>query len=140
MGVVKQGFVLTLPDDWENQTIYTFKGPDDGDTQHFMTLVLDREAGEADLEEYAEEQIDSVMGTLQGAEVLKQATKMLPNGEQAYECVIKWIPVDGTRIFRKQQFVIRDGVAYVFAANFTKKTLKTIGRQMDEIVASLAAG
>jgi len=127
-------FSIDLPDSWEDQTIYTFKGPDDGDTRHYMTLVLDRSAGDVDLETYADEQIDATLESLSGAEELKRERKELPGGHTVYESVFRWIPADRQRIFRKQSYLIQGGIAYAFACNFSKKTLKTLGAQMDLII------
>jgi len=47
------------------------------------------------------------------------------------------VPADGTVIFRKMVFIIKDGNGYTFAINFSKKTIKTIGVEVDGIIDSL---
>ena len=129
-----------LPDGWEDQTVYTFMGPEDGGFQHMLTLVIDPYADDADLAEYARERIDNAVGSLQGVEILKEEQKPLSGGLEAYECVYKWIPVEGKVILQKQVYAIKDGKGYTFSAGFSRKTIKTIGTQVDRIIESILAG
>lgn len=129
-------FIVDLPDGWDDRTVYLFMGPDDSGVQHTMQLVIDPDTGGADLEEYALNRIDATMEALQGAEILKKEEKTLSNGLPAFECVYKWIPVDNQIIFKKNIYIIIDGVGYSFSGNFSKKTLKTIGVEMDRIIDS----
>jgi hypothetical protein len=131
-------FNLSLPESWEDQSVYFFKGPEDSGVQHTLTLVVDKTAGESVLADFARERIDKELSTIQGAEILKEEEKQLPNGNPAYEVVLKWIPVDDKIIFRKEVFLILNGVGYSFAANFSKKTIKTIGVEVDQIINSFA--
>ena len=48
--------------------------------------------------------------------------------------------VENTIRFRKQFFLISGEVGYSFSANFTKKTLKTVGAQMEQIVDTFRPG
>jgi hypothetical protein len=130
---------LDLPPDWEDQTVYTFAGPSTGDTRPFLTMMVDREVTD-ELEAYARERIDSTLNTLQGIEVLKEESKTMPNGNRAYEAVFKWIPADGQVVFRKQVYVLIGETIYCFAINLSKKTIKTVGVEVDSIINSLVAG
>ncbi|MFH1742430.1 MAG: hypothetical protein ABIH23_25785, partial [bacterium] len=60
----------------------------------------------------------------------------LDNGREIYECVYKWIPVDGRIIFQKLIYMIVDDAGYTFSAAFTKKTIKTIGVEVEGIINS----
>ena len=53
-----------------------------------------------------------------------------------YEIVYKYIPADEVIIFQKQVFMIIEGKCYSFTSSFSKKTLKTIANEVDEIIAS----
>ena len=129
-------FNVIFPDGWEDQTIYTFKGPDDSGVQHLVTLTIDPTPSSADVADFARERIDMVMETLQGAMILKDEEKQLANGSTAYECVYKWIPVDGMVRFVKMLFLLIDGRGYTFSGTFSKKTIRTIALEMDQIVNS----
>ncbi len=129
-------FQIKLPDGWEDQTIYTYKGPDDSGVQHMVTLVVDPYPNAAGAEEFARPRIDTVMSTLQGAEILKEEPRQLASGLPAYECVYKWIPSGADARFVKTVYILVDGIGYVFSGNFSKKTIKTIGTEMDRMVES----
>ncbi|MBD3332329.1 hypothetical protein GF356_05730 [candidate division GN15 bacterium] len=130
-------FALDLPKSWEDHTVYSFMGPDEGGIVHTMQLIVDPHAGRTDLEEYARERIDATLDALQDAEVLKEEHKSLANGVDAYECVLKWFPGGDQVSFRKHVYLITGGVGYSFSCNFSKRTLKTIGVEMDRIIESL---
>ena len=129
-------FTLLPPDGWEDQTVYTFKGPDDSGRQHFVTLTIDPSPGSDDVAEFARVRIDATLTTLQGAETLKDEPKDLPSGNPAYECVYKWIPVDGMVRFVKIIFLLIGGRGYTFSGTFSRKTIKTIALEMDQMVNS----
>jgi hypothetical protein len=133
-------FLITLPDRWSDRTVYLFQGPDDSGVQHNLQLVIEPETDAGDVAEYARTRIDNMMASLQGAEILKEEQKTLADGRAAYECVYKWIPVDGQINFNKVVYLMFDGVGYTFAANFSKKTIKTIGVEVDRIIESFRPG
>ena len=115
-------FLIKLPPDWEDQTIYTYMGP--------------KYAGKTELADYVREKRDLTLNTMPGMEVLKEEQKILDSGFPAIETVFKWIPSDDNIIYRKQVFLIVDKIGYIFSANFSKKTIKTIGTEVDRIINS----
>ncbi|UCG61925.1 MAG: DcrB-related protein [Candidatus Zixiibacteriota bacterium] len=127
-------FRMSLPEGWADQSTYIFDGPESGGFKHNLTLVIDNALPEDDLDLFAQERIDAVVGATPGMEILKQEKKNLPNGNEAVEAVIKWIPVDDKIIFVKKVYLIVDGVGFTFSAEFTKQTIKTIGLQVDEMI------
>ncbi len=133
-------FHISLPEDWVDQSVYMFNGPEVNGFQHNLTLVIDTALQDYDLESFARERIDTQLTATPGMELLKEEAKTLPSGTEAYEAVIKWIPVDGTIIFQKRVYLIVDEVGYSFTANFTKQTIKTIGLQVDQIIDSFKTG
>lgn len=128
---------FVLPDGWEDQTVYRFKGPEDGVSEHVVTLVVDRTAADTPLDEYARIRINAALDTLQPSESLKDEPMTLTNGVTAHEAVLKWVPVDGQVIFHKMVFVIQNGTGYAFTGNFTKKTVKTVALDMDRLIVSI---
>lgn len=129
-------FQIKLPPDWEDQTIYTYMGPEDSGVQHLLTLVVDKSAGKTELADYVRERRDLTLNTMPGMEMLKEEQKTLDSGFPAVEIVFKWIPSDESIIYRKQVFLIVDEIGYIFSANFSKKTIKTIGTEVDRIINS----
>jgi hypothetical protein len=138
--VAKKGKVppyqIDLPGEWEDQTVYVFMGPDDSGVQHMVHLVIDPELENNDLISYANSRIDAMMESLQGAEILKEEPKTLASGRQVYECVYKWMPVEGQIKFNKAVYLINEGVGFTFMANFSKKTIKTIGVEVERMIDS----
>jgi hypothetical protein len=133
-------FQLTLPDSWSDRTAHLFQGPDDSGVQHNLQLVIEPDTDAADAAEYGRDRFDSLMESIQGATVLKQEEKTLSDGRTVYECVYKWIPVDSQVMFNKVVYMIVDGAGYTFTANFSKKTIKTIGVEVDRIIESFHPG
>ncbi len=133
-------FLLVLPDGWSDRTVYFFQGPDDSGVQHNLQLVIEPDPEAADVADYGRDRFDSLLGSVQGATVLKQEEKTLSDGRTVYECVYKWIPVDTQVNFNKVVYMIIDGVGYTFMANFSKKTIKTIGVEVDHMIESFNPG
>jgi hypothetical protein len=129
-----------LPEGWEDQTVHTYLGPDDSGVTHMLTVTVSPKVETDDVSEFARERIDLAMNALQGAAILKDEPIALADGRPAHECIVKWIPTDGTIIFRKMVFLLQDGRGYSFAANFSKKTIKTIGTVVDQMIASFRPG
>lgn len=141
MGQSSTQFTLELPGGWEDETIYSYRGPDDSGVQHRITLVIDRAANAESVDDFARMRIDTMMATLQGVEILKDEPKELASGIPAYECVYKWIPAGSDARFVKNVYLLAEGAGYTFSCAFSKKTLKTIGVEMDRIIESfLPAG
>jgi len=129
-------FSIELPDGWDDRTVHIFMGPDENGVQHMLSLLIDRETGGIDLSEYARERIDQITATMQSVEMLKDEERTLADGTPAYECVYKWVPPDGKPIFRKVVYLMCDGVGYTFTGTFSKKTMKTIGVEVEGMINS----
>jgi hypothetical protein len=132
----KFGIQLALPSDWIDETVYIYKGPDDGGVQHNLVLMVDKESQPGDLLVYAKQRIQKLAETLSGFELLSELPKKLKSGFDAYEAVYKWIPTEGKIIFQKQVYLIAYGIAYNFTASFSKNTIKKIGCDVDAMIDS----
>ena len=130
---------LELPDGWTDQSVFSFFGPEEGDHLHVLTLVVDPSPSESDVAEYAQVRIDQFMESMQGAEILREGPKSLPIEADAYEVVTKWIPTDDTVFYRRDTYLLMNGKGYTFSVNFTKKTLKTLAHEVDQIIGSLTS-
>lgn len=129
-------FYIDLPSDWEDKTIYTYMGPDDSGVQHILTLVIDNDIKGIELDEFARDRVEAVKESMSAIAVLKDETKELPSGRIVHEFVYKWVPTDDRIIFQKFVYMIWDNKGYTFSCNFSKKTIKTIGLQVDRIIDS----
>lgn len=133
-------FSKNLPEGWEDQSVFTFQGPDEDGAAHFLTLIVDRRAGDAELEEYAEEHIDAELEALPGMTVLAGGVKTLPGEKKIYQVTYKWISSDDKVIIRRQVFAVEDGTGFMFSINFTKRSVKLLGNQADQVIQSLITG
>jgi hypothetical protein len=136
MSKAGKSFSIDLPESWEDKTIYTFMGPDDSGVQHILTLVIDDDTESMDLEEFARERIDVIVDSMSAITVLKDEPKELASGKTVHEFVYKWVPTDDNIIFQKLVYLLIDGVGYTFSCNYSKKTIKTIGLEVEKIIDS----
>lgn len=130
-------FSLNLPEGWTDTTVFTYQGPHDSGVQHNIVVIIDPAVDKKiDLKTYATQQLDNSKIVLPGFEMINEKEKTMPSGVEAYEIVYKYIPADEVIIFQKQVFMFVGGKGFSFTASFSKKTLKTIAHEVDEIIAS----
>jgi hypothetical protein len=122
---------------WEDQTVHFFMGPDNSGVQHSLTLIVDHYLATDDLAEYAQQKTDQYLQSLSGAELTKSEQVTLDNGLPAWIAVCKTVPSEDQVVIQKRVYVIVDKVGYIFCANFSRKTIKTIGKLVMKIISSL---
>jgi hypothetical protein len=127
-------FILRLPDGWNDQTAYTFMGPEVNGEQHILNLVIDQNLVDDDLREFALDRIQPVRDALPGIETLKEEERTLATGIRVYEWVYKWLLAEGKPIFKKHVYMIIGKRGYTFTASFGKQTIKTIGIEVDRMI------
>ena len=125
---------IDLPEGWVDRTIYTIMGPDAGGLQHMLIISVDDEYKGQDLTEYARERIDIVEGQLPSGEIIKEEETELGNDRPAYLCIFRWNPGD-KELVRKMVYALIDDVMYTFTADFTRQTHKTLGVEVDRMMA-----
>jgi len=133
-------FEIQLPDGWEDMTVHYFQGPEMFGVQHNLSLVVDPYCRTKDVGEYATMRVEAVMESIPDAEILKEEEISLPSGDAAYVVVYKWVPAKGKVLFQKLVYTIRDGKGYSFSATLTKATMKTIGVEVDRMIATFTPG
>ncbi len=136
MSSTNNRFRINLPDGWEDQTAYTFMGPEINGEQHMLNLVIDQNLVDDDLREFALDRIQPVRDSLLSIETLKEEERTLAIGIRVYEWVYKWLPVEGKPIFKKHVYMIVGKRGYTFTASFGKQTIKTIGVEVDRMIES----
>ena len=130
-------FRLELPKGWKDQSVHFYLGPEDSSVQHTLTLVIDNYVQTTDLAAYAGEQTDPIVQSIPSAELIKSEQIVLANGTPAWETVIKTVPAENQTALEKRVYVMFGSTAYIFMAHFSKKTIKTIGREVYQIISSL---
>ena len=130
-------FQLTFPAPWKETTVHTFEGPFDSGVQHNLVLVIDPAVEKKiPLAEYAKQQFGSFKEALPGYELINEHEITLLSGIPAYEFVYRYSPSDDRALYQRQITIIIEGKGYIFTSTFSKKTLKTIGDDVDQIIAS----
>ena len=136
---VNQRFGFDLPDGWEDGTTYFFFGPQVDDEQHLLQMTINRHLQTDDIEEFAGDYIDPVVDSLEGIEILKDE-EVSPGDYPVWEFVYKWVPAEGLTRIQKYVFVIVGDRGYSFGIQFSKRTYKTVGQQLPEVIESLLPG
>jgi hypothetical protein len=130
-------FAIRIPDGWYDDTIYTIMGPEDNGVKHNLVITVDSviDTKKMSLRDAAFLRIESLKENLPGLEILNEAEKMLPQSERTvYEVVYTFVQNESKPVFQKQVYLIEDKILYTFAASFSKKTIKTIGTIVDEMI------
>jgi len=137
---IKSKFNIDLPYGWEDQTVYIFRGPEEGDFQHSLMLAIDRHLSHKDISDFALEKIEPIERSMQNCEVLKKEEITIPGGNPTFEFVYKMILSEDYSNFMKYIFVIKDDLGFTFSAGFTKKTYKTVGAGLKDVIDAILPG
>jgi len=125
---------IDLPKGWVDRTIYTIMGPDAGGLQHMLIISVDDEYQGQNLTDYARERLDIVESQLPSGELVKEEEIEIAEDRPAYLGVFRWNPGD-KMLVRKMVYVLIDNVMYTFTADFTRQTHKTLGVEVDRMIA-----
>lgn len=127
-------FTLPLPDGWTDKTVFTLTGPVTDGIQHNITIVVDESTGNQSLRDFADWNIMALEEQLSGCQVLKEGEIRLPCGLPAYRVIYAWWPSEKLRLYQELILVITGGRGYRLAATFSKKSRKTIGPSVEQIM------
>lgn len=133
-------FKFDLPSEWEDQTVYYFKGPRVADVDHQVIVTLDRNLQHDNIESFARQKTDPIVQNLTGFEVIKDEEVTIDGGNPVYEFVAKWIPSEEITMIKAYIFVFYDNIGFSFSCDFSKKSHKILARQFREIVERILPG
>jgi hypothetical protein len=136
MSATNNRFRISLPDGWEDQTAYTFMGPEAKGQRHMLNLVIDRTLVDTDLTEFALDRIQPIKDAMPDIETLKEEQRTLATGVAAYEWVYKMVPAAGQIVFHKHVYLIIGKQGFTFSATFSKQSFKTVGVEVDRMIES----
>jgi len=137
---IKDRFIFDLPGEWEDQTVYHFRGPRLGDTEHMVRLTLDRNLQHDEIKSFATEKSNPIKNQAQNIEVLKDKEVTIEGGYPVWEFIYKWVMADDLVTYHKYVFVIAGKLGFTFSCDFTKKTFKILGLQIQDLVDSVVPG
>ena len=130
------GFILNIPEDWQDKTVYTIIGPIEKGIQHNIIIMVDYQVEYSSVAEYADSYILALDEQLKGYRLLKQGVKNLTNGLPAYEVIFRWYATDELRIYQQQIFILSGDTGYRLTASFSKKTRRTLGPLVEKMMLS----
>ena len=120
-------FFLRLSSDWTEKTVYTFEGPEEDDLLHTVTLTHGKLSPGIALQEFSDFQVRTMEQEVKGCRLLKREGFRLGDGRKAHKAAFVWYPTEEREIYQHHVYVVHEQKGYTLAANFTKKTRKTIG-------------
>ena len=134
--ILNNRFLLNIPADWTDKSVYKFDGPQDDGIKHNILVNIENQVDIPDLATYADMQIKAVETELQGYHELKRGRIVLNNRFPAYELVYKWCPVEDREVYQRAIYILNKETGYILTATFSKKTWKTKGAEIDNILKS----
>jgi len=130
---ITKGFRVSLPDGWEDRSVYTFMGPPEAGETPMINVVVDDAPGTDDVTEYGRLSLGALLDTMPDAELLLERTIALKNDLDAYEVVLNWAPTEDKVIFIKNIYLLRDERGYTFTGRFSKHGYRVLGRLVDTV-------
>ena len=133
-------FKLSTPGEWEDQTVYVFRGPTIDNQDHQLMMTVDRQLQNDNISAYARDRTNPIVEGLQGVEVLKEEEVTIEDGNPTYEFVCRWMPAEGFSVIKKYVFVFKDKMGFMFNCGFSKKSYKMLSAQIKQVIDSLLPG
>ncbi len=137
--VLNNRFSIKIPLEWQDNTVYSFEGPEEDGVRHNIIVSIENNVEMPDLNTYAEMRIDAVANELKGYNELKRGLIELNNHKPAYEVIYKWCPVENRVIYQRVVYILQNSTGLILTASFSKKTWKTKGPEIDKILKSFTA-
>lgn len=129
-------FNISLPVGWEDNSVFTFMGPDSHGVKHMLNLTIEKNVGDHNTDTFARERIQLSQSSIGVVDTLKDTRRTLSNGLEAHEWIYKTVPIDGKARFHQQIYLVRDGRGYTFSAVYSKMSFKLLAGQVEQIISS----
>lgn len=137
---VKGSFFFDLPKDWQDQTVYSFMGPEENGVQHILIMTVDRYPQSDNIDDYAISRISPMEGKFPGMEVLVDEEKTVNEDVPLYEYTFSWLPGGDLKFVEKYIFAFKEGCAFTFYIKFEKNTHKTVGNSIPKVIEAILPG
>lgn len=131
-------FQLGLTDEWQDKTVFVITGPVTEGIQHNLTVNVDPGVTMDSLQDFTDWNVRTLLEELKGIRLLLQTKITLTNGLPAYRVVFSWFPTETLRIYQEQLYLLYEGTGYKVTASFTKKTRKTLGNLVHQMMLSFS--
>ena len=136
--ILNNRFSLKIPAEWQDNTVYSFEGPEEDGIKHNIIVTIENNVDIPDLEKYANMRIEAVGSELKGYNELKRGQVRLNNNLPAYEVVYKWCPVENREVYQRVIYLLFQNTGCTLTATFSKKTWKTKGPEIGKILMSFS--
>jgi hypothetical protein len=131
-------FVMMMPPEWLDESIYILEGPEDDGIQHRILLKIETDIANDDISEVAGKKIGELASSLNGFEKISLAPVQLQQPLPAYEIVYKWLPVENRAVIQRMMFVVAPESVYTLTVTFSGKTFNKLGAQVEAIFKSFS--
>jgi hypothetical protein len=133
-------FDFNLPRGWQDQTVYSFVGPEDSGVRHGVRMLVDRKLLQKDINSFAAVKAQPIRDMLQSVEILKDEETTVDGCHPSYEFVYKLMLSDTKAMIHACVMVIAEGMGFCFEARFTKRSYKTVGLQLRNVIEAVIPG
>ena len=130
-------FLLNLPDEWKETTVYTFNGPlEDGVKQNLVMMIDNFIDKNIDFDAYVNGRIEELKQSMPEFEMLSKENSEM-DSYPVKIITFKFTPAESITIYQRQSYLHINKAIYLFTASFSKKTLQTHAPVVDSIISGL---
>lgn len=131
---------ITLPEGWEDGTVFSFLGPQRSGRSSIITVSVDKSAGKASsLEEYAKLRSAQVIDTFGESEILLELLRKSPSGREVYEIAYRSGSGPATT-FGWLAYMIENGCGYTLQCRSDRASRTVTGAAFRQVLESLIIG
>lgn len=105
-------FTVSVPEGWENETIYRLEGPSTNGTTPRIEVIVDPDAGDVTAMDYAEVQIKVQKQSVNGRRLIEEKNLRLKNSLPAYWVQFSWTANEGGGLIQDHLYVVSDQIGY----------------------------
>jgi len=110
---VADGWTLSLPPGWNDETIYRLDGPTVQGTTVRTVIHVDPDVGEIPVADYAAVRIERQKVSMPDGQILDEGRKQLAPDRTAYRSRVL-VPAAETTLLKDQFYVVEEGTGYQF--------------------------
>lgn len=126
-------FSVTLPPGWIEKSSQTFQGPTLDGLSHSLIVVVDKNPTSGNVYEYAKTRIAFLHSSFPRFEIVREQDLLLEDRTRARDIMY----TVNRQSIRRQIFLMPGEWAFTFISEFTHKSLKFLGADIENIVRSL---
>ena len=130
------GFSIDIPEDWNDCTVYAFRGPAIRDFEPVLCVQVEPEAAFASAEDFANARLPLALRGASGGRLMRRGTIPLGSTHQGVFAEIRWAPVKGQAFVQRLLYSVFEERAFVVSCNLTRHARAAAGRSIHEVFRS----